>query len=68
VLETFDGLVEDFVFDALPGVLRVTDGRIGLPDRPGLGVTLDDDVFAEHPPTGGFWNMFADGWEKRVRS
>jgi len=68
ILETFDGLVEDFVFDALPGVLRVADGRLGLPDRPGLGVTLDDDVFAEHPPTGGFWNMFADGWETRVRS
>ncbi|MGW5365275.1 mandelate racemase/muconate lactonizing enzyme family protein [Actinopolymorpha pittospori] len=65
VLETFDGLLEPFVFDALPGTLPITDGRVGLPERPGIGVELDDAVFAEHPPTEGFWNMFAPGWEKR---
>lgn len=68
ILETFDALVEGFVFDALPGVLRIEDGHLGLPTAPGLGVRLNDDVFAEHPPTGGFWNMFAEGWETRVRS
>lgn len=68
VLESFDGLVEDFVFEALPGALRISDGQVGLPLEPGLGVTLNDDVFAEHPPSGGFWNMFADGWESRKRS
>ncbi|GAA3108192.1 galactonate dehydratase [Kribbella aluminosa] len=68
ILETFDGMVEDYVFDALPGVLPVVDGHVPLPTAPGLGVELADEVFAEHPPSHRFWNMFADGWEKRNRT
>ncbi|WP_031464462.1 mandelate racemase/muconate lactonizing enzyme family protein [Sciscionella sediminilitoris] len=68
ILETFDGLVEEHVFDALPGVLPVRDGAIGLPSAPGFGVELVDEVFAEHPPSHRFWNMFAEGWERRNRS
>lgn len=67
ILETFDGLVEPFVFDALPGCLPVVDGSIGLPTRPGIGVELNDDVFAEHPPSYKFWNLFEPGWESRQR-
>ncbi|GAA4533493.1 mandelate racemase/muconate lactonizing enzyme family protein [Amycolatopsis samaneae] len=68
ILETFDGLLEDYVFDALQGVLPVSDGHVGLGERPGLGVELADEVFEEHPPSGGFWNMFAPGWERRDRT
>ncbi|WP_406448309.1 mandelate racemase/muconate lactonizing enzyme family protein [Streptomyces sp. NBC_00876] len=68
ILETFDGLLEPFVFDALKGTLPMKDGRIGLPTAPGLGVELVDEVFEEHPPSHRFWNMFADGWEKRNRT
>ncbi|AUH38974.1 mandelate racemase/muconate lactonizing enzyme family protein [Streptomyces sp. CMB-StM0423] len=68
VLETFDGLLEPYVFEALRGTLPIADGSIGLPTAPGLGVELADEVFAEHPPTHRFWNMFEDGWEKRDRS
>ncbi len=68
IVETFDGLLEPFVFDALQGALPVTDGSVGIPTEPGLGITLVDEVFEEHPPTYGFWNMFAPGWEKRRRS
>ncbi|WP_433890418.1 mandelate racemase/muconate lactonizing enzyme family protein [Streptomyces sp. CA-111067] len=68
ILETFDGLLEPFVFEAVRGTLPVTDGYVGLPDAPGLGVELADEVFAEHPPTHGFWNMFEAGWEKRERT
>ncbi|GLY85706.1 mandelate racemase/muconate lactonizing enzyme family protein [Actinoallomurus iriomotensis] len=68
ILETFDGMLEDYVFQAVRGALPVVDGHIGLPTRPGLGIELVDEVFAEHPPTGGFWNMFAEGWEKRNRT
>ncbi|NUR86550.1 MAG: mandelate racemase/muconate lactonizing enzyme family protein [Nonomuraea sp.] len=67
VLETFDGMLEPYVFDALKGALPVVDGHVGLPTAPGLGVELVDEVFAEHPPSGKFWNMFAEGWEKRDR-
>jgi galactonate dehydratase len=68
ILETFDSLLEDFVFAAVTGTLPIVDGRVGLPERPGLGVELVDEVFAEHPPTQGFWNMFAPGWERRERT
>lgn len=67
ILETFDSLLEPFVFDALTGCLPVRDGHLPLPEAPGIGVELADDVFAEHPPTHGFWNMFAPGWERRER-
>ncbi|MEO3778357.1 mandelate racemase/muconate lactonizing enzyme family protein [Micromonospora sp. B11E3] len=67
ILETFDGLLEDYVFAAVRGALPVVDGHIDLPTAPGLGVELVDEVFAEHPPSHGFWNMFAEGWEKRDR-
>ncbi|MFI6588643.1 mandelate racemase/muconate lactonizing enzyme family protein [Embleya sp. NPDC050493] len=69
ILETFDGLLEPFVFDAVRGTLPVTaDGHVEIPTAPGFGVELNDDVFAEHPPTHRFWNMFSDGWEKRNRT
>ncbi|OZM75673.1 mandelate racemase/muconate lactonizing enzyme family protein [Pseudonocardia sp. MH-G8] len=68
IVEAFDGLVEGHVFDALKGVLRIDDGVVGLPTAPGFGVELVDEVFAEHPPTYGFWNLFAEGWEKRERT
>ncbi|MFI0719325.1 mandelate racemase/muconate lactonizing enzyme family protein [Streptomyces sp. NPDC021224] len=68
ILETFDALLEPYVFDALRGVLPVEDGYVPLPTAPGLGVELADEVFEEHPPSHRFWNMFADGWEKRNRT
>ena len=67
ILETFDGMLELHVFEALRGTLPVVDGHLPLPTGPGLGVDLVDEVFAEHPPTYAFWDLFADGWEKRER-
>ncbi|MFJ4437771.1 mandelate racemase/muconate lactonizing enzyme family protein [Streptomyces sp. NPDC088923] len=68
ILETFDGLLEPYVFDAVKGALPVKDGHIELPTAPGLGIELVDEVFEEHPPSHRFWNMFAEGWEKRNRT
>ncbi|MEU6440599.1 mandelate racemase/muconate lactonizing enzyme family protein [Streptomyces sp. NPDC047046] len=68
ILETFDGLLEPYVFDAVKGALPVEDGHIELPTAPGLGIELVDEVFEEHPPSHRFWNMFAEGWEKRNRT
>ncbi|MEV4893574.1 mandelate racemase/muconate lactonizing enzyme family protein [Nonomuraea sp. NPDC055795] len=67
ILETFDGMVDPHVYDAVRGALPVESGYIGIPERPGLGIELVDEVFAEHPPSHRFWNMFAEGWEKRDR-
>ncbi|NED82815.1 mandelate racemase/muconate lactonizing enzyme family protein, partial [Streptomyces sp. SID11233] len=56
ILETFDGLLEPYVFDAVKGALPVVDGQIELPTAPGLGIELVDEVFEEHPPSHRFWN------------
>jgi galactonate dehydratase len=41
------------------------DGSFDVPERPGLGLTLDHDACAEHPPTGGLIKLFDEGWERR---
>jgi galactonate dehydratase len=43
----------------------VVDGCFSLPSGPGLGVTLNEDVIREHPPTAGHFNLFSDEWQKR---
>ncbi len=37
-------LMHDLVAEAFP----VIDGRIEIPDRPGLGLTIDDDFVVAH--------------------
>ncbi|WP_020577878.1 mandelate racemase/muconate lactonizing enzyme family protein [Actinopolymorpha alba] len=68
IVETFDAMLEDFVTEAISGTLPIVDGHVGIPTAPGLGITLHDEVFAEHPPRRGFWNLFAPGWEDRDQS
>ncbi|WP_228001884.1 mandelate racemase/muconate lactonizing enzyme family protein [Nocardia australiensis] len=67
ILETFDSLLEPYVFDALKGTIPVVDGYLALPEAPGIGIELCDEVFDEHPPTYKFWNLFEAGWEARER-
>ena len=64
ILETFEYMMEPFVYDALPGALRVKDGAIAMPTAPGIGVQLNDDVFEAHPPIGLVWDPIQEGWEK----
>ena len=68
ILETFDALLEPHVFEALRGCLPIQNGTLPLPKAPGIGVELVDEVFAEHPPTSGVWNLFAPGWARRDRT
>ncbi len=41
------------------------DGCFSLPHRPGLGVSLNHEVCALHPPSDGHLNLFEAGWERR---
>ncbi len=36
-----------------------------LPQGPGLGVTLNEDVIKAHPPTAGHFSLFVEDWQKR---
>jgi len=65
IQETFDDMVEPWVRDAIIGRPLVKDGYFDLPDKPGLGVDLDEKVIAEHPPMEGFMDFWRAGWERR---
>jgi galactonate dehydratase len=42
-------------------------GHLSLPDEPGLGVDVVDEVAAEHPyDRNAYLNVWAKGWEKRL--
>jgi galactonate dehydratase len=65
IQETFDDMVEPWVRDAVIGRPHVRDGFFSLPQKPGLGVDLDEAVIAAHPPKEGFMDFWKAGWEKR---
>ena len=67
VLEHFNDFADAWVHDLVDQPPRVSavDGCFALPERPGLGVRLDHDVAAAHPPTGGTIRLFERGWEQR---
>jgi galactonate dehydratase len=66
VLEHFNDFADPWVQELVTGAPRVADdGCFALPERPGLGVALNQDACAEHPPTGGRLRLFEAGWERR---
>jgi L-alanine-DL-glutamate epimerase-like enolase superfamily enzyme len=49
IQETFETAFHpDWSEDLLVDPLDISDGTIAVPDRPGLGVELDESVLAEH--------------------
>jgi galactonate dehydratase len=68
VLEHFNDFADPWVgelVDRAPTVDPV-DGCFAVPDGPGLGVRLDRQVCAQHPPSGGRLKLFEEGWERRA--
>jgi len=65
IQEYFNDFADPEVTLAAPGLPPVVDGYFALPERPGLGIELDLDVVAAHPPTGAHFDLFAPGWELR---
>ncbi len=65
IQEHFNDFAEDYVKAAAPGVPEVVDGYFALPQGPGLGVTLDEDVIRGHPCQQVHFNLFAEDWHKR---
>jgi galactonate dehydratase len=65
IQEHFNDFAEDFVKAAAPGNPEVEDGSFALPQGPGLGVTLDEALVAEHPRRPVQFNLFAEDWQYR---
>ncbi len=68
VVEHFNDFADAWVADLVDEAPRVdeADGCFAVPTRSGLGVRLDHEVCAEHPPTGGRLTLFQPGWERRT--
>jgi len=65
IQECFDDFEQPYLREAVPGAFRVEDGYFKLPERSGLGVDINEEVIAEHPPKAMHFNLFRSGWEKR---
>jgi galactonate dehydratase len=65
VQECFDDFSESWVVDAVPGTPRPRDGYFYPPDKPGLGVELNEELIKEHPHREGFFNMWKPNWHMR---
>jgi len=65
IQECFDDFSETWVVDAVPGTPRPRDGYFYPPEKPGLGVELNDDLIKAHPMKEGFFNMFEADWHLR---
>jgi galactonate dehydratase len=66
ILEHFNDFADPWVHTLVDRSPVVdADGYFGVPDGPGLGLSLRHDVCALHPRTGGQIRLFEDGWEQR---
>jgi galactonate dehydratase len=66
IQEHFNDFTEAYVKDAAPGNPEVVDGSFALPDGPGLGVELNEDVIEEHPRREIHFDLFHDDWHLRI--
>ncbi len=69
IQEHFDPFNDPWTADLVtwtPAIDRAS-GHLSLPDGPGLGLDLRDDVAREHPyDPNAYLNIHAEGWERRL--
>ena len=65
IQEHFNDFSEAWVKEAATGCPEVIDGYFSLPNGPGLGMELNEDLIAQHPYREGSFNLWEDDWHKR---
>jgi len=67
VLEHFNDFADVWVADLVTGAPHVDEktGTFAKPEKPGLGIELNEEVAQAHPRTGGRLALYSEGWEKR---
>jgi galactonate dehydratase len=65
VQECFDDFSETWVREAVPGCPVPRDGYFYPPEKPGLGIELNEDLFQEHPYQERFFNLWNSDWHLR---
>jgi len=65
IQENFNDFDAPYVNESAPGLPAVVDGFVPLPDKPGLGITINEDVVEAHPSQAVRFNLFQDNWHHR---
>lgn len=65
ILEHFNDFADAWVKGAVEHYPEVVDGHFSLPDRPGLGITLNEEFVAAHPREHVHFNLYTEDWHKR---
>jgi galactonate dehydratase len=66
IQECFDQFLEPWVHDLLDGIVTVQDGFLAVPQKPGLGITINEAEAKKHPyGVDNFLRLFQPGWETR---
>jgi galactonate dehydratase len=65
IQETFDDFAEPWLKEVVRGAPQAQNGCFELPQRPGLGIELDEEIIRAHPPSKGFFNLWDPQWHKR---
>ena len=65
IQEYFNDFADPHVKESADGVPEVIDGYFALPDKPGLGITINEDVIKAHPPEAVHFNLYAQDWHRR---
>jgi len=64
VQESFADFDADWWYDLVDEPPRIRDGWLEIPNRPGIGVSLNKEELARHPERkDAYFNMFSEGWE-----
>jgi galactonate dehydratase len=66
IQEYFNDFADPWVRETAEGLPEVVDGYFALPEGPGLGLELNEEVIEAHPKRDVHFNLFAEGWEKRA--
>ncbi|HEV2474224.1 MAG TPA: enolase C-terminal domain-like protein, partial [Chthonomonadales bacterium] len=65
IQECFDDFCEPHVLEAITGRPVVKDGYFELPQEPGMGTDIREEVIAAHPYVEGSFNLWDPEWHKR---
>jgi len=66
IQECFDDFNEDWINELFPNYQKVENGYLSIPDKPGLGIKINEEVAKSHPYNkSNFLRMFKPGWENR---
>jgi galactonate dehydratase len=66
IQELFDEFNVSWEHELIDHPPHVVDGKIQIPDRPGLGIDLNWEEVEKHPyEVSNFLPLFAPGWERR---